>query len=85
MLGLMFVDIQIKEDDNFMRNAITICKGGLAYASENLKSDRDFVINLVKLKGTELEYASKELQCDKEVSLYAINQNILAFLYVKNE
>ena len=76
---------QLKNDREFMLEAVKLTGRALYYASEQLKNDREFILEAVKLNGYALAYASEQFKNDREIVFEAVKQNGHALAYASEQ
>ena len=72
--GLKDAPEELKNDREFMLQAVKQDGNALLYASKELKNDREIVMEAVKQDGTALQYASAELKGNREIVMEAVKQ-----------
>ena len=75
---LMYISIDLKNDEEIMLIAIKKSKFGLKYASTDLQNNKEFVLKAVKYHGLALGFAEDAFKNDKEIVLEAVKQNKLS-------
>jgi CxxC motif-containing protein len=60
--SLQFASNEIKNNKEFMMEAVKIKPATLQYASEEMKNDKEIVLEAVKMSPYTLKFASEELQ-----------------------
>mmetsp|Transcript_25088 Transcript_25088/g.38173 ORF Transcript_25088/g.38173 Transcript_25088/m.38173 type:complete len:287 (-) Transcript_25088:39-899(-) len=71
----------LRQDKEFMLQAVKHTWKALAFASPALRADRDLVLEAVLIAGDALSFASEELRKDKDLVLQAAKNDYLALRY----
>ncbi len=79
-----YVSDNLKNDKEFVLEAVKSNGYALEYASDNLKNDKDFVLEVVKQDVRALEYVPDNLKNDKEFVLEAVKSNGNALKYASD-
>jgi hypothetical protein len=79
------VPMRLKEDREFMLEAVKRNGLTLNWASRELKADKEIAFEAVKQNGKALYYASDEMKNDKEVVMEAVKQNGYFINYASTE
>ena len=70
--ALQHASMDLQDDPDVVRSAVTNSASALRYASLSLRDDETFMLEILAVKGMALEYASKRLQRDYDVVLTAV-------------
>ena len=83
--ALQFASRALTNDSKIVVAAVKNIGYTLEYASDQLKSDFNVVMEVIKQCEWALKYALKELRGNKEIVLAALENNIDAFQFIKQE
>ena len=72
---LMYISIELKNDEEIMSFAIKRNQVGLKYASVELQNNKEFVLKAIRYHGAALNYAAPQFKNDKEIVLKAVKKN----------
>ena len=82
---LAYVDTELRNDKEFMLQAIEKDSSCIGYSSNELLNDREFMIEVIKKNPRCINFASKSLHNDKEFMLQAIKIDICCIEYASEE
>jgi hypothetical protein len=74
--AMRYISDELRDNKEFMLEAIKINIMALQYASERIKNDKDFIINAIYQDCDAFVIASNELRGNEEVALVAANEHI---------
>jgi hypothetical protein len=82
--SMKYASDELKNNSNFVLEAIKYNSKNFKYASLDLQNDKEFILKAVEITGNILEYISSNLKYDKQIRLQAVLNDYEYFYIIDN-